>query len=206
MRCLMCGKQMTKETFADLFREDDVLCADCRDGWKRISRRFRFQGRKAFALYEYNAAFSSCLLQFKECGDEALKTAFLYPDRRLLKRMYHGRTLLLLPSSEEKERERAFSHLKELFEGVGLPMLEPFLKTGEQSQKSLSRRERREMSSGIILKPGIVLPRRCVLADDVITTGSTMKGALSVLPEGLDVRIFACALTPSHTSEDSLNA
>ena len=42
--------------------------------------------------------------------------------------------------------------------------------------------------------------------DDVITTGSTMKGALSVLPEGLDIRIFACALTPSHTSEDSLNA
>lgn len=206
MRCLMCGKPMTKETFADLFREEDVLCADCRDGWKRISRRFRFRGRKAFALYEYNAAFSSCLLQFKECGDEALKTVFLYPDRRLLKRMYRGRTLLLLPSSEEKEKERGFSHLRELFEGIGLPMTEPFLKTGEKSQKSLGRKERHEMARGIILKPGVALPRRCVLADDVITTGSTMKGALSVLPEGLDIRIFACALTPSHTSEDSLNA
>ena len=206
MRCLMCGKLMTKETFADLFRKEDVLCTDCRDGWKRIGRRFRFQGRNAFALYEYNAAFSSCLLQFKECGDEALKTVFLYPDRRLLRRMYHGRTLLLLPSSEEKQKERGFSHLRELFEGIGLPMIEPFVKTGEQSQKSLGRKERREMSRGIILKPGIALPRRCVLADDVITTGSTMKGALSVLPEGLDIRIFACALTPSHTSEDSLNA
>ena len=206
MRCLMCGKPMSKETFADLFREEDVLCADCRDGWKRIRRNFRFQGKKAFVLYEYNAAFSSCLLQFKECGDEALKTAFLYPDRGMLRRMYHGRTLLLMPSSEEKERERGFSHLKELFEGVGLPMMEPFLKTGEQSQKSLGRKERRNMSRGILLKPGIVLPHRCVLADDVITTGSTMRGALSVLPEGLDLRIFACALTPSRTSEDFLNA
>ncbi len=202
----MCGKPMAAETFADIFREEDVLCTECRGEWKRIGRRFRFQGKQAFALYEYNAAFSSCLLQFKECGDEALKQAFLYPDRKMLKRMYHGRTLLLLPSTEEKVRERGFSHLKELFEVLGLPMMEPFVKTEETSQKYLTCSQRREMTRGIALKPDITLPRHAVLADDVITTGSTIKGALSVLPKEMDIRIFACALTASHSSTDSLNA
>ena len=173
MRCLMCGEPIGTETFADLFRGEDVLCSACRGQWKRISHRFRFCGKNAFGLYEYNDAFSSCLIQFKELGDEALKDVFLYPDCARLKRMYHGRTLLLLPSAAEKLEARGFSHLWEMFESIGLPMLEPFVK-----------------------RDTVHLPKRVVLADDVITSGSTMKGALAVLPKDLDVQVFACAITP----------
>jgi len=205
MRCLMCGERIGTDTFSDLFQPEDVLCVSCRGQWKRISRRFRFCGKEAYALYEYNEAFSACLIQFKELGDEALKDAFLYPDRSRLKRMYRGRTLLLLPSAADKTEERGFSHLKELFEGTGLPVLEPFVKLEEGDQKARRRRERKTMEHGIALKPGIRLPRRVVLADDVITSGSTMKGALSVLPASLDVRIFACALTPKPHKTAFLN-
>lgn len=196
MRCLMCGEPIGTETFADLFRGEDVLCSACRGQWKRISHRFRFCGKNAFGLYEYNDAFSSCLIQFKELGDEALKDVFLYPDCARLKRMYHGRTLLLLPSAAEKLEARGFSHLWEMFESIGLPMLEPFVKRDTGDQKARTRRERKTMESGITLKAGVHLPKRVVLADDVITSGSTMKGALAVLPKDLDVQIFACAITP----------
>ena len=203
MRCLMCGEWIGAASFADLFQNPDVLCPECRGSWKRISRRFRFEGRKAYALYAYNDAFSSCLIQFKELGDEALKDVFLYPDRARLRRMYRGRTLVLLPSSEAKRRERGFSHLEELFAGVGLPMLEPFVKTDAGDQKRRTREERRQMRAGIALKPGIVLPKKLVLADDVITTGSTMRGALAALPASADVEVFACALTLRHDRKDS---
>ena len=196
MRCLMCGKKMTTDTFSDLFRQEDVLCSDCRSGWKRIDRRFRFDGIPAFALYEYNDAFSSCLIQFKECGDEALKHVFLYPDQRKLERMYKGSAMLLLPSSRKKQQERGFSHLYMLFSQLRLPVLEPFVKVDEIEQKEMNFVERQKMTSGIALKEGIEIPKRIVLADDVITTGSTMRGAIAVLPKRRNIRIFACAVSP----------
>lgn len=195
MRCLMCHKPIRRDSFATLFQKEDVLCTDCRSAWKRIEKRFRFEGHDAFALYAYAGGFSECLLQYKELCDEALKPVFLYPDRGLLRRMYHGRTLLLLPSSKEKEAYRGFSHLAGMFEGLDLPMMEPFEKTENISQKNRSREERAVMASAIRLKPGVRIPKKVVLADDVITTGSTMKGALAALPKGRDIKIFACGMT-----------
>ena len=195
MRCLMCGKEIAEEGFADLFRKPDVLCHTCRSNWKRIEQRFRFQGKPAYSIYAYEGGFSSCLLQYKECYDEALKSVFLMQDRSQLRRMFHGRTLLLLPSSREKEAERGFSHLRGMFEVLGLPMLEPFEKTDAASQKLRTRSERRSVEHHIRLKNGVQLPRKVVLCDDVITTGATMRGALSALPDGIDARIFACART-----------
>ncbi len=194
MRCLMCGKTMSRASFTELFRKEDVLCEACRGRWKRIDRKFRFHGVPAWVLYEYAGGFSECLLQFKECYDEALKPVFLFPDRRRIHQVFHARTLLLMPSSEKKTAERGFSHLKELFECLDLPMMEPFVKVKDDDQKNRSREERNQMRHGIALKEHIVLPEKVVLADDVITTGSTMEGALSVLPPGLNIRIFACGM------------
>ncbi|MBQ9327428.1 MAG: ComF family protein [Solobacterium sp.] len=194
MRCLMCGRPMYTTTINDLFSRQDVLCAQCRAEWKRLNRTLRFEGKKLHVLYEYNPAFASCLLQYKECMDEALKPVFLYPDRTALKLRYIGRTILLLPSEPRKLQERGFSHLAGMFEGLGLPVLEPFYKDEERSQKGHSAKEREAMIKHIRLKTGITLPKHVVLADDVITTGSTMKGALSVLPERTDVVLFSVAM------------
>ena len=200
MRCLMCGEPIRNDSLEDLFRPEDVLCSRCRSEWKRIDQHSKLNGIPVYVLYEYNEAFSSCLLQYKECLDEALKPAFLFPDRNRLKRMYRGMTLLLMPSTREKQAERGFSHLAGIFEGLGLPMIEAFEKTAEIDQKGKHRAERMKLETGIRLKRDIRLPKRIVLADDVITTGSTIKGALRCLPEGHDVRIFACAkaLSPAE--------
>lgn len=194
MRCLMCGELIRRDSFTELFQKEDVLCPNCREKWKRISRSFRFEGHDAFALYAYDSGFSECLLQYKELCDEALKPVFLYPDIGMLRRMYRGRTLLLLPSAPQDVEYRGFSHLRGIFEWLKLPVMEPFEKISGRSQKNLGKEERAAMRTDIRLKNGVRIPRRVVLADDVITTGSTMKGALSVLPEGLDIRIFACGL------------
>lgn len=202
MRCLMCGKTIREESFADLFRKEDILCAKCRGEWNRNPRRFRFAGHEAYTIYEYEGGFAKSLLQYKECCDEALRDVFLYPDRARLARAWRKRTLVLLPSSEQKKRERGFSHLRQMFSCLNLPMIEPFEKTEAGTQKMRSAKERRRMQEGIRLLAGQKIPGRIVLADDVITTGATMKGALAALPEGTDVRIFACAFTRAP-QEDS---
>ena len=199
MYCLMCGKAISEDSFSDFFRKDDLLCADCRAGWKPIRRRAKFEGYPAYYLYEYNEAFSRCLIQFKECGDEALKDVFLYPDRKQLRKRFRGRTLLLLPSSMEKTKSRGFSHLLEMFEILRLPMMEPFEKIISSDQKKLGRRGRVQMEGLIRLKESVCLPKKIILADDVITTGSTMKGALSCLSKDADVQVFACARTMERT-------
>ena len=194
MRCLMCGKMIRRDSFSELFQKEDVLCSGCRGTWNRIERRFRFEGHDAYALYAYEGGFSQCLLQYKELCDEALKPVFLYPDIRRLRHRFRGRTLLLLPSAPQDTEYRGFSHLQGMFEPLELPMMEPFEKISASSQKHLGRAGRAQMRTNIRLKENVHLPRRVVLADDVITTGSTMKGALSVLPEGLDITVFSCGL------------
>ncbi len=204
MRCLMCGKIITEDSFRDFFRKKDVLCTACRSGWKPIRKKTLFLGKPAYYLYEYNEAFSHCLIQFKECGDEALKEVFLYPEKEALRRRFSGRTLLLLPSTEEKRNARGFSHLALLFKLLHLPMMEPFVKTVHADQKTLGRRGRERMSESIRLREGVRLPKKIVLADDVLTTGATMKGALQCLPEKADVRVFACALVKERTHPANL--
>ena len=47
------------------------------------------------------------------------------------------------------------------------------------------------MKELIRLKEGIVLPQKVLLCDDTVTTGATLLGALSVLPQNVGkVRIY----------------
>lgn len=177
MRCLMCGKPIREETVSDFFRSEDVLCGMCRGEWKRISRRFRFEGVPAYALYEADGGFSKCLLQYRDCGDEALGPAFLYPERKRLKRMYARSTLLLLPESKELKEINGYSVLSGMFACPGLPMKEAF----------------EEDEHGIILSPQVKLPKRVVLADALLR-GALMRQAVHALAKKCDVRILTAAL------------
>lgn len=181
MRCLMCGKELGEGSLQDILFGEDVLCSSCRKEWKQIKQSFTLEGVKGYSEYLYNDAFAKCLLQYKECGDEALKDVFLYPVRKKLKKRYRGSVLCLMPSSKEKMAERGFSHLRRIFESTELEILEPFLKNEERSQKELSYPERQQMRDNLTLKEGVILPKKIVLCDDVITTGATLKGALQCI-------------------------
>lgn len=190
MRCLLCEKEMNTD-FYDLFLSEDCICQNCRSMWERKDVHFKISGISGYAPYVYNQAYAGCLVQFKECGDEALKDVFFTKVRKRLKRKYSGYTLLLMPSSKRKREARGFDHLKEMYGSLGLDMMSPFLMKEERDQKNRSAAERRKMADNIALPDNIVLPRKIVLADDTVTTGSTLKGALSCLDrEKHDIRIL----------------
>ena len=194
MRCLLCGKPMEEGSLKDILLSDDVICSDCRRTWIHQRRHFTVEGVKAESDYVYRSGFSSCLLQYKECGDEALKDVFLYEVKKRLKREYRGWTLCMMPSSATKLEMRGFSHLKEIFLSTQLPVMEPFIKNNETAQKKASFAGRQQMSEAVSLKEGIVLPEKIVLCDDVITTGATLKGALHCLDQSrVQVQIYTIA-------------
>lgn len=197
MKCLLCGKDYSLEgnMIEVLFREDPI-CMNCRKGWKKNKNYRHISKYKVKSSWAYNDAFRTCLLQYKESCDEALKDVFLYPVKKELKRYFHGYTLLLLPSSKTKVEYRGFSHLKEMYSCLGLKMIEPFEQIEDRSQKGMSKQERSLMKKNIRLKEGIVLPKKIVLVDDVLTTGSTLKGALSCIDENTHkIKIYTIAST-----------
>jgi len=194
MRCVMCGKEFGEGSLRDILFGEDPLCLCCRSQWLHQPQRYRVNGVQGESDYLYNEAFSSCLIQFKECGDEALKDIFLFETKRRIARKYRGWTLCLMPSSQEKQERRGFSHLQEIFASTGLKILDPFVKTEDIVQKKRSYTERQQMKAKIRLKEGISLPDRILLCDDVITTGATLKGALCCIEkEKYLVRIYTIA-------------
>ena len=104
MYCLMCGKTIEEGNWKDVLFSEDPLCQECRQQWNKKKIHFRLDGVNVNADYVYNAAFSSALIQFKECGDEALKDVFLYEVKKKIQRKYKGYTICFMPSALEKQR------------------------------------------------------------------------------------------------------
>lgn len=191
MYCLMCGKLIEEGNWKDVLFSEDPLCQECRQQWNKKKIHFRLDGVNVNADYVYNAALSSALIQFKECGDEALKNVFLYEVKKKIQRKYKGYTICFMPSALEKQKLRGFNHLEEMYSCLHMPMIDPFMKTSSKSQKQLPGYLRRNMVHEIALKSGIVLPKKCLLVDDTITTGSTLKGALHCLNQQVkDIEIY----------------
>ena len=198
MRCLMCGKELGEGSIRDIFVGEDGICEECRKQWLEKNIKFELDGIKGEADYIYNKAFSSSLIQFKECGDEALKDIFLFEVKKKIRRKYRGYTLCCMPSSIEKRKSRGFSHLEEMYSCLNMKIIDPFIKNTNESQKQLPGYLRSNMRHEIVLKEGIQLPKKILLVDDTITSGSTLKGALSCIDtKKHHVRIYCVSANTS---------
>lgn len=154
---------------------------------------------KCRILYEYNDAFSALLIQYKELCDEALYPVFLSPDAEKLQRRYRGYTLVCPPSSFKKRRERGFDHVEKMFSVLSLPILSPFYKVDDFSQKKGGKIARQHVGTHIRLQQDAQLPESPILLiDDVVTSGNTLLSCYELLKkEGREIE--ALCVSGSHT-------
>lgn len=106
--------------------------------------------------------------------------------------------LAFVPATAEAFARRGFDHM-ELVANVlsrewGLPMADILVRTSAKDQRELGREERAENLEGTVAVLGDVRGMRILLADDVITTGATMRAAAQALKARGAQRVVGCAV------------
>ena len=178
--------------------KDVHICHHCFVKFKPIFKHFKFEGCSALAIYEYDDFIRSLIYQFKTNLDIALGPIFL--ERYLhLKYFYLGYKIALAPSHVSHDLERGFRPVEEIFKVLGLPLIDPFIKTNKVKQVELGVEERKEVSKYIKLKENFNLKNQTILlVDDIMTTGSTLKAMVEILKEEnvKKIKILVVAKTP----------
>ena len=134
---------------------------------------------KVESFYDYDGIFKSLLLQYKECCDEALKNVFLYGLKDYIRIRYAGYRILFVPSSARKRQMRGFDHLELMFEDVRLPRVGGLRMKEDLVQEGKGAEERSRMRQNYFYEGDP--PGRVLIVDDVITTGSSMRGVYEAI-------------------------
>ena len=191
-KCLFCGTEdLNSLSLASYLMNRDVICDLCRKKFEFGVREFTVEGIRVRSIYLYNGMMKDVLLQYKEGYDEALAPVFLCGYQLRFNLSYRGYTIVPLPSSAGRIKERGFSHLEPIFAGSWNEIADILEKKEDISQKNQDYRDRKMMRDNIRIRKGAVIPERILLVDDVITSGSTVVGAYNVLCGCCrDIRVF----------------
>ena len=183
--CKICLNELTVDELDNLFsyiHPSLDICSTCLSSLKIVFKTFSFLGVEATYIYEYDDKIRNLLFLFKGRGDYALKDIFIEPVKRELKEKFKGYVIVPIPSSKNHEKERGFSHVKEMFELLGLPYLEILEKREEIKQSSLSRKKRWENRTNIVYNGHRIKENlKILLVDDVMTTGATLTASIQIV-------------------------
>ncbi len=201
-RCLLCSRKLLDhQTFAQVVNHDE-LCDDCRRSLKLKKRILELDELKLTAFYLYDEMVSDCLIQYKECMDEALKDIFLFEVKDWIALHYRNCAFLCAPSLKKDRERRGFQHVVCLFESCGIEIVECFEKSGNISQKKLSGTNRREIEHSLTVHEHLIPKnKRLVLIDDVATTGSTLLAMQKLAGKQRCKEALCIAVHPKLVSE-----
>lgn len=192
MRCLYCDQEISKQTLYSLLINEDKLCINCRKQIKKKHQIIKLDDLEVECFYDYDSLFKSLLLQYKECMDEALSVIFLFKIKEYIELKYYGYCVVYMPSTYEKLSKRGFNHLEKIFEDLNLEHLQGLRYKEQLLQEGKRREEREKMINNFVYEGRQV--DKVLIVDDVMTTGSSLKGANRALrPYTNDVKALVLA-------------
>lgn len=105
-------------------------------------------------------------------------------------------TLIPIPLSEARKRERGYNQVENVCQYVALPMDTTTLRRvrDTKAQTTLGREERQENLEGAFAASACDPVQLYVVVDDVLTTGATLKDAVRALRDAGATRVVALAL------------
>jgi competence protein ComFC len=165
--CKKCGRQQIS----------DELCPDC-EKWEAdlVTRGLLTKNRSVFL---YTEDMKEALARFKFRGDIELVYAFESAFLSTFKAAYpkHSCSLVPLPLSEERMKERGFNQSELLASLINLPIIHPLIRNTNEKQSKKSRYERLSQEDIFSTDRHSVLGKDLILIDDLYTTGSTLHQA-----------------------------
>lgn len=134
------------------------------------------------ALYHYNEPMKDFLHRYKFLKDVVLAEVFREQIHQYLKN--EQAIIVPIPMHPEKLKERTFAHIDELLNAANIPYTHLLEKKSSITQSSKSKIEREQSEQLFKLKANAkVEVTHYLLIDDIVTTGTTLKHAKSLLLE-----------------------
>ena len=188
--CKICFNQIKDNSLHSLVMKNNQLCEECFAKFEPKFINFKLDGIKGLAIYEYDQTIKELLFKFKGCYDIELKDVFLDRYINYLRLKYYGFEMVPIPSYYLDDQTRGFNHVKNIFNRLKLPMLKIIKKTKKEKQANKNKKEREQVIK-ILEAEGLekVRNKKILLVDDVMTTGSSLRAALSLIKPGKPKKI-----------------
>ena len=172
-----------------------VVCQKCHRQWEWHHQFFTSYHCPVEVLYEYGPFFKHQLYRFKALGDVALGPVFLHLHCQYLRWRYVGYTMIFAPSDVQHIHERGFHHLEMIYDQVHLPKAYIYKKKIPYRQAEQPLLNRQNIHQVIALVNQQKLPKKCLIVDDVMTTGETIKAMVDLArKQGVnDIKVFVLA-------------
>lgn len=184
-RCLICFQDVYQQTsLRNYFKEEDIICGECRAKLVKLNQWYSWQNHSIKALYTYNDFMESLLFQFKEGRDVALQRIFFKDFEKEIFDSFKEYTIIYMPSSNAKCKERGFFPLALMLQEIPLDKRMLFKKSRNMKQSSQSLKKRADIHNVIKFIDNVEIPQgKLLLVDDVCTSGNTLKCAFNLLKE-----------------------
>lgn len=182
-------------TLKEYLFESDLICGNCRRKFIKNNKIFEYKSLRIHAFYLYNEYLENLLFQYKEGRDIALKDIFLWKYKKKLNDIFRQRECIIMPSSEEKVKNRGFHPLKEMLACSNVEIKECFIKNKNYKQ-SLQRAQDREKVKDVIQI--VEFPQKeYYLFDDVVTSGNTLLSAIDLLGRSEEINdVYVLSVHP----------
>ncbi len=177
------------------------FCLSCVERVKPFRARDLSEIEKCFCAGEYSGWLRDSLISYKN-GDAKYTELLSHFLRKTLEKFFvpENLTLIPIPSSPQKVRERGFDSINDLCvnvvrgsHSINMDASNLFLRRAVVDQVGLTAIQRQENLSGAFgVRRGI--NGTVVIVDDVITTGATLNSAAKALKHAGAQRVFALAL------------
>lgn len=205
MLCKICNNELEiGSNIFEYFFDDDVICKKCRNQFEVHNKYIEVGNVKIYCLYVYNDYFERVMFWFKECLDIYLKDVFIYRYIKYINNKYDGYTIVYVPSSEKKNKNRTFIALEEIFSNLTLNKVNCLYKISDIKQNIKSMNERSEISKHIVIdKTKLKNIEKVLLVDDVCTSGNSIKAAYTLLKEYINIiEVLCVAIHPLCIKEE----